>query len=171
MVPSPTERPEGAIGMADGPEDTGRRAADRAAAAGRRARELSDRLARLAAGQQPDVDSVREARAQAEAAAERARESLEHARAGHVRAARAHQRTAELHESAARDGVGDAEEHRGRAAGHRLAAAEDERAAEDDRRAAEGRQAAAVDRRAAEGSPGEDPPAGVEQEERSDERR
>lgn len=111
------------------PEDAGDRAAERAASAGRRTRELSDRLARLTAGHQPDADSVLEAQAQAEVAAERARESLERARAGHQRAARTHDRTAELHEAAARAGVGDAEDHRSRAADHRAAAEEDRRAA------------------------------------------
>lgn len=111
------------------PEDARQRAAERAASAGRRTRELSDRLLRLTAGQQPDADSVREAQAQAEVAAERARESLERARVGHERAAHTHDRTAELHEAAARAGVGDAEDHRSRAADHRHAAEEDRRAA------------------------------------------
>ncbi len=80
------------------PVNAGQRPAERAASADRRTRELSDRLARLTAGQ-PDADSVPEAQAQAEVAAERARESLEHAEVGHQRAARTHDRTAELHDA------------------------------------------------------------------------
>ncbi|WNV77693.1 hypothetical protein [Geodermatophilus sp. DSM 44513] len=101
-------------------EDAGRTAAQRAAAAGRRSDELAERLARLSAGERPDTESVRDARAQAEAAAEHARESAERARLGHQRAARVHERTAQAHEAAARAGVGDVVAHRSRAEDHPL---------------------------------------------------
>jgi hypothetical protein len=112
------------------PEDPGQRAAERAASAGRRTRELSERLTRLAAGQPSDVHTLREAQEQAEMAVERARVAAERAQLGHERAARTHERTAERHESAARLGSGDVGGHRDRAAHHRQAAEEDRRAAE-----------------------------------------
>ncbi|SFP21290.1 hypothetical protein SAMN05660464_2518 [Geodermatophilus dictyosporus] len=70
-----------------GTEAAGRQAAERATSAGRRSRELSERLVRPSTGDLPDTGGAERARARSETAAEHARESLEWARRGHDRAA------------------------------------------------------------------------------------
>jgi hypothetical protein len=105
--------------------DAGAEAAERADAAGRRTKEIADRLTRLATGERTAVADVQVAQERAEEARLRARESVDRARLGHERAARSHERTAEAHDQAARRGVGDAADHTRLAEQHRRDAAAD----------------------------------------------
>jgi hypothetical protein len=106
-------------------QDAGAAAAARAEAAGRRTKEIADRLTRLAGGHAPDSADVRAAQQRADEAQERAQESLDRAVMGHERAARSHEHTAQVHDAARRRGLGDAAEHARRAEQHRRDAAAD----------------------------------------------
>jgi len=116
------------------PRDAGTEAAERAEFAGRRTKEIAERLTRLTADQRPDPGDVRIAQQHAEEARQRAEESLRRAIAGHERAARSHERAAEVHEQAARRGIGDVAEHERRAELHRRGAQADHHEAAHDRR-------------------------------------
>lgn len=118
------------------PRDAAADAAERAEAAGRRTREIADRLTRLAQGQRPDLSDVQLARKNADEALQRAQDSLERSVAGHERAALSHQRAAEAHEEAVRRGIGDAADHEQRARAHRQDALADLRDAASDKRRA-----------------------------------
>jgi hypothetical protein len=115
------------------PQNAGAAAAARAEAAGRRTKEIAERLARLAGGHPSDPADLRAARQRAEEAQERAQQSLDRAVAGHERAARSHDHTAEVHDEARRRGLGDAAEHGRRADQHRRDAEADRQEAVLDR--------------------------------------
>lgn len=131
------------------PQDAADAAAARAEAAGRRTREIADRLARLASGHLPDGSDLLTAQQHADEAQERADRSLDRAVAGHERAARSHERTAAVHDEARRRGLGDAGEHVRRAEQHRRDAAAD-------------RQEAVLDRARRESADRVSPEGGVE---------
>jgi hypothetical protein len=99
--------------------EEGAAAAVRAEAAGRRAREIADRLIRLAGEHGGEPTDLRAAQQRAAEAQERALDSLDRAVAGHERAARSHERTAAVHDEARRRGLGDAAQHAAQAARHR----------------------------------------------------
>jgi DNA-binding helix-hairpin-helix protein with protein kinase domain len=107
------------------PNDASGLAAERAESAGRRARELGERLTRLAAGHGSDDVDLDEARDRAQQAAVHARVSRERARAGHERAAQTHERTAQVHERAALSDADHREAHLRAADEHRQAAVAD----------------------------------------------
>ena len=107
------------------PQDAGAAAAARAEAAGRRTKEIADRLTRLAGGHGTELADLKTAQQRADEAQERARQSLDRAIIGHERAARSHERTADVHDEARRRGLGDAAEHAERAEQHRRDAAAD----------------------------------------------
>ena len=115
------------------PRDAAAAAADRAKAAGRRTREIAQRLTRLAGGHRPDLSDLVTAQQRADEARERADQSLDRAAAGHERAALSHDRTAEVHDEARRRGLGDAGEHARQAQQHRRDAAADRQGAVADR--------------------------------------
>jgi len=100
-------------------QDPGAEAAERAAAAGRRTKEIADRLTRLAEGRRSETSDVEHAQEHAGEARKRAQESFRRAMAGHERAARSHERAAQAHEEAARRGIGDPAEHERQAEQHR----------------------------------------------------
>ncbi|WP_336027243.1 hypothetical protein [Geodermatophilus sp. FMUSA9-8] len=110
-------------------DDPGSRAAERAESAGRRTRELSERLTRLASGWPSSEDDVRAAHEAAEQSATHSEEAHQRAAARHEQAAQAHEAAARLHDDAADMGVGDPDRHRRQAAGHREGAAADREAA------------------------------------------
>ncbi|SOD97738.1 hypothetical protein [Blastococcus haudaquaticus] len=130
------------------PQDAREAAEARAEAAGRRTREISDRLTRLAEGQRPSETDLKDAQQRADDAQERAKKSLDRAVIGHERAALSHERTAAVHDEARRRGFGDAAEHARLAEQHRRDAAAD-------------REGAAADRARREAA---HPPAGSEAE-------
>ena len=115
------------------PREAAAEAATRADAAGRRTKEIADRLTKLASGRQSEPVDVRLAEERADEARQRAEASLERAITGHERAAESHERTAEAHEQAASRGVGNVREHRSRAAQHRRYAQADRDEAAHDR--------------------------------------
>jgi hypothetical protein len=115
------------------PRDAAADAAERAEAAGRRTREIAERLTRLAQGRAPDGADVQRALRSAEEARHRAVRSFERSISGHERAAQSHERAAAAHEEAARRGIGDRAEHERRAQEHRLGALADMQEAAADR--------------------------------------
>jgi hypothetical protein len=115
------------------PRDAAADAAERAEAAGRRTREIADRLTRLAQGRRSEISDVALAQQHAEEARERAQASMERSAAGHERAARSHERAAAAHEEAARRGIGDVAEHERHARAHRDGALADLHEAASDR--------------------------------------
>jgi colicin import membrane protein len=115
------------------PRDAGAAAAARAEAAGRRTKEIADRLTRLAAGKASNSADLQAALQRADEAQDRAQHSLDRAVRGHERAALSHDRTAAVHDEALRLGLGDAAEHVLRAEEHRRGAAADREEAALDR--------------------------------------
>jgi len=107
------------------PREAGAEAAERAEAAGRRTKEIADRLTRLAQGRRSEHSDVDVAAQHAREARERAETSFERSLAGHERAARSHDRAAAVHEEAAVRGIGDVAEHERRAVQHRRDAVAD----------------------------------------------
>jgi hypothetical protein len=103
--------------------DRGDEAWARGQAAGARAMDLRERLARLAAGKPATVDDLRAARSQAKEAAVRAAIAGERAVRAHQFAARAHERAALLGDSTGHSDL--AEQHRRAAEADRSGAIED----------------------------------------------
>lgn len=105
--------------------------------AAKRAEQLADLRAELAAGQPVTEDDVALAHRHADDAHIRARRAHLAAAQRHRRAAQAHERAAQVHDRAAAQGIGDVEAHRRAAASHRAARDDDYRAADKDLRLAE----------------------------------